>query len=158
MPPARQRSSSLAMNEHFPSNPQLSSCRLHRITISGNQWLIFCLPFALLLFNVILPVLDLILLKKPCLRLRTRCVAKYVFRGPPSGALALNMRTVVMDCVVGVAIICVFIVEDIAVVARAQGDAKVARNGEDVDVRIVEKSLFVVGVVDVRRRLIERRL
>jgi len=63
-----------------------------------------------------------------------------------------------MDCVVGVAIICVFIVEDIAVVARAQGDAKVARNGEDVDVRIVEKSLFVVGVVDVRRRLIERRL
>ena len=68
------------------------------------------------------------------------------------------MRTDVIDCVVGAAFICVFVVERVDVIARVQGDAKVARSGEDVDVRIVEKSLLVVGVVDVRKREIERGL
>ena len=68
------------------------------------------------------------------------------------------MRTDVMDCVTGAAIICVFVVDGVEVIARLQGNAKVARNGEEVDVRMVEKSLLVVGVVDVRRREIERGL
>jgi len=158
MPPVRQcmvLSGSKRMTSRESACAELSSPPYY---ISSNQWLMFCLPFALLLFSVILPVLVLILLKKPCRRLRTRCVAKYVFRGPPKGALALNMRTDVIDCVIGAAIICVFVVEGVDVVARVQGDPKVARNGDEVDVSIVEKSLFVVGIVDVRRREIERGL
>jgi hypothetical protein len=148
----------MVMTRQSPVNLHLPSSRLYQFIIVSNQWLIFCLPFILLLFNVILPVLVLILLKKPCRRLRTRCVAKYVFRGPPRGALALNMRTEVMDCVTGATIAAGLVVVDVHVLGRLHGEARVARKGEDVDVRMVEKSLLVVGVADVRRRETERGL
>jgi len=68
------------------------------------------------------------------------------------------MRTDVIDWVSGATTAVELVVVGVDVFARLQDDARVGRNGEDVDVRIVEKSLLVVGVVDVRRKLIERGL
>jgi len=67
------------------------------------------------------------------------------------------MRTDVIDGTIG-ATTNVELVVGVDVLARLQDNAKVGRNGDDVDVRMVEKSLLVVGVVDVRRKLVERGL